>query len=172
MAEQKLITKRNKSIRIFNPQGIELYEEDLKYLKNCDALIISQGEDFNQDSFFGQYKRIKELGQGGFGKVYLGEHKQTKQLAAIKLLDPHSIGNSMDVDLVFKEGTILKHLEHKNIVKIFNCYTLSNGQVVLIMEYICGGELARYVQLKEKLEEQEARFIFQQIAEAINYCHR
>ena len=62
MAEQKLITKRNKSIRIFNPQGIELYEEDLKYLKNCDALIISQGEDFNQDSFFGQYKRIKELG--------------------------------------------------------------------------------------------------------------
>jgi len=29
------------------------------------------------------------------------------------------------------------------------------------MEYICGGELARYVQLKEKLEEQEARFIFQ-----------
>ena len=53
MAEQKLITKRNKSIRIFNPQGIELYEEDLKYLKNCDTLIISQGEDFNQDSFFG-----------------------------------------------------------------------------------------------------------------------
>lgn len=45
------------------------------------------------------------------------------------------------MDFVFREGEILKSLNHPNIVKIINCYTLSNMQVVFVMEYLEGGSL-------------------------------
>lgn len=48
--------------------------------------------------------------------------------------------------MVFREAELLKSLDHKNIVKILNCYTLSNMQVVFIMEYLEGGELLQYLE--------------------------
>ncbi len=43
--------------------------------------------------------------------------------------------------MVFREAEILKSLNHTNIVKINNFYTLSDMKVVFIMEYLEGGEL-------------------------------
>lgn len=51
------------------------------------------------------------------------------------------LGNAQDIDMVFREAEILKSLNHKNIVKIKNCYTLSDMKVVFVMEYLEGGEL-------------------------------
>ncbi len=51
----------------------------------------------------------------------------------------------MDIDLVFREAETLKSLSHKNIVKIFNCFTLKNMEVVFVMEYLEGGELLKYL---------------------------
>ena len=115
---------------------------------------------------------LKVLGEGGFGKVFLGQHKTTSELVAIKLVNMNKIGNAQDVDMVFREAEMLKNLNHKNIVKIKNCYTLSNMQVVYIMEYLEGGELYDYLKAKERLSEEEARIIFLQMAEAISYCHQ
>jgi len=47
--------------------------------------------------------------------------------------------------MVFREAEMLKSLNHKNIVKILNCFTLPNMQVVFVMELIGGGELLEYV---------------------------
>ena len=74
--------------------------------------------------------------------------------------------------MVFKEAEMLKSLNHKNIVKFKNCYTLENMQVVFIMEFLEGGELLEYLSEKGRLDEEEARFFFIQIIEAINYCHK
>lgn len=67
---------------------------------------------------------------------------------------------------------MLKSLHHKNIVNILRCYTLPNMQVVFIMEYLEGGELLDYVTQKGRLSEFEAREFFQQIVDAIAYCHK
>jgi serine/threonine protein kinase len=53
--------------------------------------------------------------------------------------------------MVFREAEMLKSMHHKNIVKILNCFTLSNMQVVFIMEYCGGGELLEYVVARGKL---------------------
>ena len=50
--------------------------------------------------------------------------------------------------MVFREAEILKSLNHKNIVKINNCFTLSNMQVVFVMECLEGGELLGLLQQK------------------------
>jgi MAP/microtubule affinity-regulating kinase len=86
------------------------------------------------------------LGQGGFGKVLLAQHRGSKQKVAIKIVNTASIGNAEDIDMVFREAEMLKSLVHHNIVKIYNCFTLTNMQVVYVMEYLEGGELLDYVQ--------------------------
>ena len=57
-------------------------------------------------------------------------------MVAIKLIDCLKMWNAADIDMVFREAEVMKSLSHKNIVKIMNCYTLPNMQVVLIMEYL------------------------------------
>jgi MAP/microtubule affinity-regulating kinase len=62
--------------------------------------------------------------------------------------------------MVFREAETLKQLNHKNIVKILNSFTLSNMQVVFIMEYLEGGELLDLVDKKGHFCEEEARNYF------------
>lgn len=64
------------------------------------------------------------------------------------------------------------NLNHPNIVKILRFFTISNMQVALIMEYLEGGELLKYLESKGRLPEEEARLIFVQILNAISYCHK
>ena len=45
-------------------------------------------------------------------------------------------------------------------------------QVAIIMEYLEGGELLKYVQDRKKLNEDEARGFFLQLLDAISYCHK
>ena len=74
--------------------------------------------------------------------------------------------------MIFREAELLKSLNHKNIVNIENCYTLSNMEVAFVMEFLQGGELLEYVTKKKKLDEEEARSFFRQIIDAIGYCHK
>lgn len=74
--------------------------------------------------------------------------------------------------MVFREVEMLKSLSHKNIVKILNCYTLKNMEVIIVMEFLEGGELLEYVLDKGRLDEAEARIFFKQIIDAISYIHQ
>jgi serine/threonine protein kinase len=113
----------------------------------------------------------------------LAIHKKTKEKVAIKFLKAASfgkninitllsLGTAQDIDLVFTEAQTLRNLNHKNIVKILNCFTLKNMQVAFVMEYLEGGELKDYIISKGHLEEEEARPFFKQLAEAVYYLHR
>lgn len=111
---------------------------------------------------------MKKIGEGGFGKVYLGIHKVTQKKVAIKIINS---GNTQDIEMVFREAETMLNLSHVNIVKIFNFYTIKNMQVAIIMEYLEGGELLKYLEEKGKIDENEAREFFIQLLNAISYCH-
>lgn len=130
---------RIKNIRIYGIDSIELFDEDLPYLKNADRIYISKGEDFDSNRNFGQYQIIKELGEGGFGSVSLGLNKITNEYAAIKVVKTSKISSSSSIDMIFREAENMKSLSHPNIVKIINCYALQNMKFVVVMEYLEGG---------------------------------
>lgn len=74
--------------------------------------------------------------------------------------------------MIFREVETLKSLSHPNIVKIINCYTLANMQLVVVMEYLAGGELLGLLKEKNRFDEPTARSIFTQIIEAVHHCHQ
>ncbi len=55
--------------------------------------------------------------------------------------------------MVFREAEILKTLNHKNIVKINNFYTLNDMKVVFVMEYLEGGEWLSILEKEKTLSE-------------------
>ena len=62
------------------------------------------------------------------------------------------------IEEIYREGKMLKTLEHKNIVKLYGTFIHKN-EVVMIMEYCDGGELAKYVEENEGISEIETRSI-------------
>jgi serine/threonine protein kinase len=73
--------------------------------------------------------------------------------------------------MVFSEAELLKSVQHKNIVKLLNCFALKSKEVVFIMEYLEGGELGKYLKSKGKFTESEALGFFTQLVDAISFCH-
>lgn len=160
-------------LRVFNQEGLEIYEEDMKFLANKEVLYVSKGEDFNVNTYYSEYAIVKILGQGGFGKVYLATHKKTSEKVAIKITNAGGIDNSDEIESIFSEAETVKALNHPNIVKIINFFVIKKTlQTYFIMEYLEGGELLRYLEEKKRLSETEAHEIFRQIISAIDYCHR
>ena len=60
------------------------------------------------------YEIIKEIGQGGFSKVYLGKVKETGKQVAIKV-----ISKSASMQEVIKEMQIQREFESPYIVNIY-----------------------------------------------------
>lgn len=77
-----------------------------------------------------------------------------------------------DIDSIFVEAEILKSLKHQNIVEVSKCLTLKNMEVVIIMEFLEGGDLLKYLTHKKRLEEEEAKALIKQVVKGIEYCHQ
>jgi serine/threonine-protein kinase SRK2 len=62
-------------------------------------------------------------------------------------------------------------LRHPHIIGLREVF-LTSSHLVLAMEYAAGGDLFRYVSARRGLPEDEARWFFQQLMIAVDYCHR
>ena len=112
------------------------------------------------------YEFKSELGEGGYGKVYLVRHKKMDQLRAMKIISVNSKNKDEKTD---EEIELLKKLDHPNIVKLFE-YFSDDDKYYLITEYCRGGDLSEIIK-KKKFSEKSASYIMYQIFRALIYCH-
>ena len=97
----------------------------------------------------GDYKKIKEIGSGSFGEVYLFQHKKSLKFYAIKKVDTRNSNPKLKKYLDY-EIQIMSKLHHPNIVKMEEDKVI-NGSHYIIMEYINGGSLSDHLR-KYKLK--------------------
>jgi serine/threonine protein kinase len=57
-------------------------------------------------------------------------------------------------------------------VEVHKCLTMKNMEVVIIMEYLEGGDLLKYVSAQKHLDEETARLFVRQLVKGIQYCHK
>ena len=68
----------------------------------------------------GNYIFESELGQGAFGTVFKGKHKNTNEIYAIKRVDKKKVNsNSKLLGLLSPEIKIMQEIEHSNILHCF-----------------------------------------------------
>eukprot|EP00388_Colpodella_angusta_P037067 GDKK01040601.1.p1 GENE.GDKK01040601.1~~GDKK01040601.1.p1 ORF type:complete len:680 (+),score=75.38 GDKK01040601.1:188-2041(+) len=71
---------------------------------------------------------------------------------------------------VRREIDILRKLRHPHVIRLYEIID-TPSDLFMIMEYASGGELFDFIVLKTRLNEIEARRIFQQIVSGVEYCH-
>lgn len=117
-------------------------------------------------NFDERFEVVKELGSGNFGVTKLVRDKEGGELLAAKFLER---GERIDTN-VEREILIHRTMSHPNIVK-FKGVSLSQADLVILMEYASGGELFSHIQKNGKIPEHEARYFFQQLICGVAYCH-
>jgi len=116
-----------------------------------------------------QYLIGPTLGVGGTAKVKLAYDPNTKTKLALKILKPKYAESAE------KEIQILKELNHKNIVRVYDSF--SNVQwdghktTMFVIEYANQGELIEYLMYTSKFEDDLARWFFRSLTEGVEYCH-
>ena len=132
---------------------------------------VSNNEENNNENILCDFIIKEKLGEGTFGKVKLAINRQTEQTVAIKILIKNKISKEKDRLRLDKEIQILKSLRHPNIVHLY-ADVQTKYYLYLIMEYIQGIELLKYISSNSKLSEEEACFYYRQIISSIEYLHQ
>ena len=128
-------------------------------------VFVSKGGK-NPDDF---YRKIKTLGSGSFGTVYLVKHKQLHRYFAMKVIKKVK-KNKNDEENLMNEINILKKLDHPNILKITDFYAQKN-EYDIITEYCQEGELFHEIKQYAPFNETIAGHYMKQILTAVCYCH-
>ncbi|XP_073000619.1 CBL-interacting serine/threonine-protein kinase 21 isoform X2 [Typha latifolia] len=118
----------------------------------------------------GKYHLGRTIGEGTFAKVKLAVNIETGKNVAIKIIDKKMVVQNNMMYQVEREISTMSLLSHPNIVTIYEVIA-TKTKIYIVMEYVSGGQLSDKLSYLQKLDEREARKYFQQLIDAVDYCH-
>ncbi|KAF0395565.1 serine/threonine-protein kinase nrc-2 [Gigaspora margarita] len=118
------------------------------------------------------FQKIKLLGKGDVGKVYLVKEKKTGKLYAMKVLSKKEMIKRNKIKRALAEQEILATSNHPFIVTLYHSFQ-SADYLYLCMEYCMGGEFFRALQTRpgKCLPEDDAKFYAAEVIAALEYLH-
>ncbi|KAI5466183.1 hypothetical protein BGZ63DRAFT_420686 [Mariannaea sp. PMI_226] len=120
----------------------------------------------------GKYNRTGMIGKGAFAVV----HKVTSKYdglpyAAKELEKRRFIKNGVLDQKVENEMKIMQRVNHSNIVRYIEHFDWDDRLLIIIMEYVPGGDLGKLISDEGVLGEDQARLASQQLLSALGYLH-
>lgn len=81
-------------------------------------------------AFADRYRKMKKLGEGAFGTVWLAEHLELGKLVALKEPRAERFGSEAEIEAYLHEARVLASLDHPHIVPVYSCGS-HGGRTVL-----------------------------------------
>lgn len=119
----------------------------------------------------GGYEVLSHIGRGAMGVVYLARDVKLNRRAALKVLLGSLARNPAAIKRFHLEAQAAAPLRHPNIVRIYAA-GVDDGIPYIAMEYVEGEPLDRFLRRKGPIKWQNALYIAQQVAEALDCAHR
>ncbi|KAG0307699.1 serine/threonine protein kinase, AGC [Dissophora globulifera] len=118
------------------------------------------------------FVKVRMLGKGDVGRVYLVRQKETDRLYAMKVLSKKEMIKRNKIKRAFAEQEILATSNHPFIVTLYHSFQ-SEDYLYLCMEYCMGGEFFRALQMRpgKHLVEEDAKFYAAEVIAALEYLH-
>ncbi len=121
----------------------------------------------------GKYRLDEELGSGGFGVVFRGQHLTLDVPIAVKVFRPVP-GNdsSLELQRFLREGATAAQISHPNAVRVLDSGVSSGGVAFLAMELLRGRSLARELDAIGPLSLRRAAIFAATVADVLAAAHR
>lgn len=118
------------------------------------------------------FVKIRLLGKGDVGKVFLVKEKALSRLYAMKVLNKKEMIERNKIKRALAEQEILATSNHPFIVTLYHSFQLEDS-LYLCMEYCMGGEFFRALQTRETktIGEEDAKFYAAEVTAALEYLH-
>src|ERR1700686_5439165 len=117
----------------------------------------------------GNYRVLRLIGEGGFSRVYLGEHLFLKTYAAIKV--PKTQLESNDLEAFLSEARRGVGLRHPHILRTLECGVEGGTTPYIIMEYAPGGSVRSRYPSGTPLPPAAVITYIKQAGSALQYIH-
>jgi hypothetical protein len=117
-----------------------------------------------------RYRVLELLGSGGMGAVYKAEHLLMERVVALKVMSRALVGNAAGVERFRREFKTSARLAHPNIVVAHDAEQAGDLHF-LVMEYVEGTDLARWVVERGPLPIAEACRYARQAALGLQHAH-
>ena len=119
----------------------------------------------------GPYRIVKEIGQGGMGRVFLAvrDDDQFQRRVAVKIA--HAAQAPELLSRFRSERQILAALDHPNMARLLDGGTTEDGVPYLVLEYVEGEPIDRYCDAQQ-LPVPERLQIFRAVCAAVHYAHQ
>ncbi|EIE92236.1 hypothetical protein RO3G_17043 [Rhizopus delemar RA 99-880] len=113
------------------------------------------------------YKKLKRVGQGASGSVYVALSLATNTKVAIKQMD---LSSQPRKDLIVTEILVMKESQHPNIVNYLDSFLVRNNDLWVIMEYMEGGALTDVID-NNTMTEQQIATVCRETTAGLHHLH-
>ena len=153
------------------PQCGKEYETAARFCPDDGTALRPKGS----DSLVGRvladrYHILKRIGEGGMGRVYLGEHVKMNRQCAIKVMSPALVNDAESAARFAREASNAARIIHPNVAAVFD-YGESDSLVYLVMEYVDGEPLSKLLQREAPFALERAMDLGRQIADGLGAAH-
>ena len=145
-------------------------DETFKYIPN-DRINLKDLVMEYQTSPWKYYKELMTLGSGTYGTVKkVSLIKNPLTIRAMKIIPKENIMQGIDNSKLIDEISILKQLDHPNIMKIYECF-VDKDYFYIISDFCDQGDLLGKIEKIGKMNEIVVKFLMDQIFNAVSYLH-
>ncbi|KAF9126282.1 Protein kinase [Mortierella sp. 14UC] len=113
------------------------------------------------------YSKIKKVGQGASGSVYVAKHLSTNSKVAVKQMD---LALQPKKELVVNEILIMKESSHPNIVNYLDSFLVRGHELWVVMEYMGGGALTDVIE-NNKFTESQIAAVCNETCKGLQHLH-
>lgn len=117
------------------------------------------------------FDMITQVGQGGYGQVFLARKKDTKEICALKILNKKLLSRSDETRHVLTERDILTNTRSEWLVKLFYAFQ-DTESLYMAMEFVPGGDFRTLLNNAGYLNPYHARFYISEMFAAVNALHQ
>ncbi|MFM7039460.1 MAG: bifunctional serine/threonine-protein kinase/formylglycine-generating enzyme family protein [Planctomycetaceae bacterium] len=117
-----------------------------------------------------RYRLDRLLGEGAFGRVYLGWDVQLERQVAVKLPNRARFRTDAEVDIYLTEARMAAALTHPGIVAVYDVGTAPGGAVYVVSQFINGSTLEGLLRAG-RVSEQETAGLLSKVARALHAAH-
>jgi serine/threonine protein kinase/tetratricopeptide (TPR) repeat protein len=119
----------------------------------------------------GPYRLLDQIGEGGFGVVYLAEQQQpVRRKVALKILKP-GMDTRQVVARFEAERQALALMDHPNIAQVHDGGQSASGRPYFVMELVCGIPITAFCD-QAKLSIRARLELFVTVCQAVQHAHQ